>query len=222
MHMTSLPSNFCWTKYGVESGESIREILARKEHERLSSGGMFLWGIGNSVRPAIRELILREVRPRVVFSPMRCKAKAIDTTPGVVLNWTSAIDLNGNSWEIPETLSVVSRGSSEAGRRKTSHYALVCRSDRPLTEACAGEVVYEHLLNLLSMSRLGHSQVTAVVSRRLDSAGIGPETTYPVGLVADLVFPYFVKLQDPEVFNGIRRSKSRTIQHHGLQASLYG
>lgn len=220
MHMTSLPTNFCWTKYGVESGESIQDILARKERERLASGGMFLWGIGNSVAPAIRELILREVRPQVVFSPMRSKPKAIDAAPGVVLNWTSAIDLDGNGWDIPKTLSVVSRGSSEAGRRKASHYALVCRSDRPLIEAGAGEVVYERLLNMLSMSRLGHSQVTAVVARREEHSGAEQEKTYPVGLVADLVFPYFVKLQDPEAFGGARRSKSSNVQNVGLQAGL--
>jgi hypothetical protein len=220
MHMTSLPKNFCWTKYGVESGESIQEILARKERERLASGGMFLWGIGNSVGLAIRELILREIRPQVVFSPMRSKPKAVDAAPGVVLNWTSAIDLDGNGWDIPRTLSVVSRGSSEAGRRKASHYALVCRSDQPLTEAGAGEVVYERLLNMLSMSRLGYSQVTAVVSRRLDRSGVDQETSYPVGLVADLVFPYFVKLQDPEVFGGAHRSKSSTCQSLNLQAGL--
>src|SRR4051812_14384368 len=97
-----LPARFCWTKFGSEAGESIAEILARKEWERASNGGVFLWGIGNSVGPGIRRLVSLEPAPLAVFSPMRSAAKSADAAPSHVVRWREAVDLNGNSWEIPE------------------------------------------------------------------------------------------------------------------------
>lgn len=45
----ALPDYFVWTRYGTEGGEAAGSILARKEQERQRAGGLFLWGIGNSV-----------------------------------------------------------------------------------------------------------------------------------------------------------------------------
>lgn len=218
MKSALLPEHFCWTKYGVESGESVCTILRRKEEERQASGGMFLWGIGNSVGPAVRELIRREHHPKIVFSPMRSKAKAVDTTPSSVFTWSSATGLDGSEWEIPEGLSVLSRGSSEAGRMKASHYALVCKSDTPLMVADQGDLVYENLVNLLSQNPLGHSQVTAVVSHHRSSAM--RETKYPIGFMAELVYPYFVKLYDPIIVNEATSSRRKGQRSGPAQASL--
>jgi hypothetical protein len=44
-----LPEAFVWTRFGTEAGQTIDRILARKEAERIANGGLFLWGIGNSV-----------------------------------------------------------------------------------------------------------------------------------------------------------------------------
>lgn len=63
---------------------------------------------------------------------------------------------------------------------------------------------------MLSMSRLGHSQVTAIVSYQTEHSGAEQETRYPVGLVTDLVFSYFVKLQDP-VVSGARAEVRQAI-----------
>jgi len=191
-----LPEVFCWTRFGTESGEAIEDIVARKERERIANGGVFLWGIGNSVGPAVRELVRSTGSPYVAFSPMRSKPKSIDVSPPSLMTWTGATALNGDEWEIPEGSRVVSRGAGEGQRAKTSHYALVCQSSEPLAlDSGASELVYEALVNLLSGTKLGHSQVTAVVRRA--SAGVASPTTYPVALVAKLVFPYFVRLHSP-------------------------
>lgn len=192
----ALPLHFCWTRFGTESGESIERILERKERERLEHDGMFLWGIGNSVGPAVRELVRREARPLVLFSPMRSRPKLIDVAPSAVLSWTRAVTLSDEEWRMPTGLQVLSRAATDGGTHKRSHYALVCRSESPLkVDGPCGDLDFDELVNLVSHSKLGHSQVTSVVQRKPSFGTVG--TRYPIGFVAELVFPYFIKLVDP-------------------------
>lgn len=215
-----MPRHFCWTRFGTEAGEKIDSILARKERERLVTGGMFLWGIGNSVGPAIRDLIRLEERPMVLFSPMRSKPKAIDVTPSGLTVWSQALDLDGRDWPIPEGVTVTSRQGSETGRTKRSHYALVCRSSSPLAARDLASLRYEELVNLQSKNKLGASQVTAVVEQL--AQGTADCTTYPVALMAELVFPYFVKLGTPldcEVQAPKSRGRSAYLRQPSLLAA---
>jgi hypothetical protein len=192
-----IPSRFCWTKFGSESGEDIEAILARKDRERTANGGIFLWGIGNSVGPGIRALVRLEREPMAVFSPMRAKPKAIDTAPARVVVWRSARGIDGNDWEIPAGSMVVSRGDSGKGTMKRAHYALVCRSDKALasTAPSTAHLSFSALSNLVSGAPLGYSQVTSVVDYRAKPTQAGPN--YDVGFLAQLVYPYFVELFDP-------------------------
>lgn len=212
-----LPKHFCWTRFGTEAGEKIDSILARKEQERLATGGMFLWGIGNSVGPAIRDLIRLEERPIVLFSPMRSKPKAIDVAPSGLTVWSEALDLDGREWLIPQGVKVTSRQGSETGRAKRSHYALVCRASSPLITLDLISLRYEELVNLQSKNKLGASQVTAVVEQL--AQGTADCTTYPVAFMAELVFPYFVKLGGP-LDSELQASKSRGRSAHFHQPSL--
>ena len=212
-----LPKHFCWTRFGTEAGERIDSILARKELERQTTGGMFLWGIGNSVGPAIRDLIRLEERPMVLFSPMRSKPKAIDAAPAGLTVWTEAVGLDGRNWPIPKGVKVTSREGSETGRTKRSHYALVCRSATPLAMLNQASICYEELVNLQSKNKLGASQVTAVVEKR--AQGTVESSTYPVAFMAELIYPYFVKLCSPHD-SATPTTKSRTRPSYVLQPSL--
>jgi hypothetical protein len=194
-----LPRHFCWTKFGSEAGEPIEQILDRKEQERVANGGVFLWGIGNSVAPGIRRLVGLEAQPLVVFSPMRAAAKAVDVRPQRVLRWREATDLSGCDWPVPAASIVTSR-AWEGEREKKTHYALVCRSDVPLQVLGDGaEISFDALRNLESGNRLGFSQVTSVV-QLAPGAGAGPH--YRIGFVAALAFPYFVELTAPQIAGG--------------------
>lgn len=212
-----LPKHFCWTRFGTEAGEKIDSILARKERERLATGGMFLWGIGNSVGSAIRDLIRLEERPMVLFSPMRSKPKAIDAAPAGLTVWSEALDLDGQDWPIPQGVKVTSREGSETGRAKRSHYALVCRSSSPLTMLNLAGLRYEELVNLQSKNKLGASQVTAVVERL--ARGEAASTAYPVAFMAELVSPYFVKLGCP-LDSATQTPKTRARRSYVHQPSL--
>jgi hypothetical protein len=197
MKSPDIPQRFCWTKFGAEAGERVDDILARKERERMANGGVFLWGIGNSVAAGIKALVRLEKEPTVIFSPMRAKAKGHDTHPARVVIWRSARGIDGDFWSIPSGSTVTSRGESSAGSAKRLHYALVCRSDASLLINSHSNLSLDFgsISNLLSGSPLGFSQVTSVVDYRDTSGGSGP--LYAVGFSARLVYPYFVELSDP-------------------------
>lgn len=185
---------FCWTKYGTESGEPALEIFARKELERDRNGGVFLWGIGTSIRPSLLDLLSEDSQPNVVFSPMKSKAAVRDARPTDTALWTSAIGLDGCVYKIPEWSLVTS--AVRAGAKLRRHYALVCQSALPIDEpAMGGELRLHELRNLSNNTRIGSSQVTCVVRRTSRSCPSGP--TYSVALVVQLTPPFFVELRDP-------------------------
>lgn len=203
------PELFCWTRFGTEAGESVDAILRRKEQERRANSGVFLWGIGNSIAPAVRELIRQVAEPEVLFSPIRSAPRPVDVAPRKVVEWTVAETLDGERLVIPPSFRV--RGGSGTDSL-TARYALICASDEPLTLGDRGSLDFGALRNMLSGNGLGASQVTAVV-RRLSNE-YHPATFYPVALRARLVAPFFVRLREPvplQSVNGIRWTR-RTRQ----------
>lgn len=188
-----LPDLFCWTKYGTEAGEDIGTILARKEAERSVSGGTFLWGIGNAIGPSVEALLAQTEKPQVVFTPMRSRPAARDVTPAQVALWHRGFGLDGEPVELPGFSCVTSRISPN----RNYHYALVCRSERPIAVSASGRPSFAstHLQNLRSGSKVGASQVTSVVRRVACALGLLP-SNYTVSFTADLVAPYIVRLTD--------------------------
>ena len=83
--MLPLPAAFVWTRFGVEAGETIEQILSRKEAERQACDGRFFWGIGNSVKPGLLTLLGSLVMPELLFSPIRSKPRAVDVSPAAVV-----------------------------------------------------------------------------------------------------------------------------------------
>lgn len=195
-----LPPAFCWSRFGTEAGEPIETILARKEEERLSNDGVFLWGIGNSVAPGLTELLQFCDQPEVLFSPIRARPRAVDISPAATFAWTAGEGLDGNRYEVPETIRVTS-GSSCPDEAPRCHYALVCATDAPLLISDFGSVTFQELRNLISGRGLGASQVTAVVKQADEPSKDG--TAYLVALRATLVPPYFVRLREAEPVSNV-------------------
>lgn len=184
------PIGFVWTKFGVEAGELVSEIIDRKERERRENGGLFLWGVGNNVGYSINALVT-QYSPEVLFSPIVSAPRTCDVSPSETFAWTQAESLEGVPFSIPDGSLVTSRG----GANKKFHYALVCYSDRRLRlssghdEICAGS-----LRNLVSGRQVGSSQVTSVVARDTSQC-LGRR--YPVAMRFRLVAPYFIRLSRP-------------------------
>lgn len=207
----NLPEYFVWTRYGIESGEEIGSIFRRKERERLTSGGTFLWGIGNSVAPSVRKLLahLNGEPPAIVFSPMLAKPKTLDVLPGRVVTWTLAHGIDGLEWQIPAGTVVTSRAAAGSSD-KTRHYALVCRLETPLNERQDGQrFSIDDLRNFASGNRVGHSQVSSVVQR----SGQNTSGPYLAAVVAALQYPYVVELSGPEQCGHVSTRNVDSVRH---------
>ena len=193
-NLTDLPEVFCWTKMGAEAGQPLDVIISRKEAERELGDGVFFWGIGTPLGQRIWRFIDSVPRPFVLFSPMKAKSKQIDSSPANVFVWTAYLDRNGIKHAIPKHVFVSSRGLSN-GTEKDQHYALVCRKDSSLRGQDWPSVDWSKLKNYERDSKLGFSQVTAVVEYKKSVTSAGNH--YDVLFGAELVAPYYVTLVDP-------------------------
>jgi hypothetical protein len=195
-HMT-VPQCFVWTRFGTEAGQSISDILRRKEQERSANGGVFYWGIGNAVGPSILELLRKSSEPEVLFSPIKSAPRRGDVAPESVVAWTAAAGLNGEPYRLPIWSLITSRFN--IGRPR--HYALVCRSDSSLLDEFdtvapnIEKIAIGQLTNIVTGRPLGSSQVTAVVMRHVQPVSSSAE--YSVKFRAKLIPPYFIQLSAP-------------------------
>lgn len=190
-----LPKVFCWSKYGAEAGEDVSRIIRRKDRERELNGGIFLWGIGNSIRPSLEILVRECVRPQVLFTPMLSRPARIDVAPPEVATWCSAVGIDGLPYKLPPFSAVTSRFSGST--RGSRHFALVCRSVDALVDSPAISCGFGagDVRNLLTNNVVGASQVTSVV--RSSAMGETGSRKYDVRFRADLVYPYMVTLGSP-------------------------
>ena len=192
----AIPKCFCWSRFGTEAGETIEQILERKEVERSKNNGLFLWGIGNSIGPSLGDLLSCEKFPEVLFSPIISAPKRVDILPTTTCVWTSAKDLNGKSFSMPQWSRVTSRVST--GPKANRHYALVCFSDIPLRiDTNPPFIRMNRIRNLRTNNVVGASQVTSVVRYSEDLEENG--TRYSVAFRERLVAPFFVVLGSPVI-----------------------
>ncbi len=186
---------------GTEAGETLESILDRKEQERQATGGVFLWGIGNSVGAAVEALVRLSPEPEVLFSCTKTEARLVDATPDRRVVWTGAVTISGLRYRPPAGTRVM--GGVIDARKLPPRYALVCMSDLPLHPTDHGSLRMGELRNLLTGRRVGASQVTAVVER-VEAGEASNVGDYVVRLRARLVAPYFVRLVEPVVVSETR------------------
>lgn len=190
-----LPGAFCWSKFGAEAGEPAGQIIRRKEYERRSNDGIFLWGIGNSIRPSLALLLKECEEPEVLFTPMLSRAAVADSAPKEVVLWQEAVGIDGNNYDIPTWSAVTSRASVRGSVPR--HFALVCGSDVSLHESGddESEFTVASVRNLGTGSPVGPSQVTSVVKLQ---EGVGNSgRSYKVAFRARLVPPFLITLYSP-------------------------
>lgn len=196
----ALPHVFCWTKMGAEAGQSLDAILQRKEFERLSGDGLFAWGVGNSVGPAVRHARKLGFRSLdVLFTRMKSAPKAMDVSPSALVLWAAYEGETGKVVPLPAHVLVTSRGNTDERAVKRTHYALLCRSKRSLLSAAQDQAVDSSAVcNFMSGNPIGASQVTAVVR---STAAQAPRKPYPVQFRAKLAGPGFVRLACPTLLS---------------------
>ena len=188
-HTSDVGDIICWTRMQSEAGQGLKEIIARKEVERVSGDGLFFWGVGNPPSKALAELVRINYCLPVYFSIMKSKPKSQDSAPKRVLAWRQYVDVFGIVKNIPRHVLVTSRANS-----RKYHYALVCMSSNSLVIGDNGYFNPSDWRNTsASNGFVGASQVTALL-RRVDSSNRGD---YQIALEATLVGDYWVKLINP-------------------------
>lgn len=212
----NIPRYFCWTRFGTEAAQTVPQIIERKEEERRSGGGVFLWGVGNAVGRSILELLRVSGRPEVLFSSIKSAPKDSDVNPPAVVAWTGALGLHGEPFVLPEQALVTSRFDPASPR--SVHYALVCYSEEPLVLSRGGiNIQFGALRNLVTRRPVGPSQVTAVVEYQ--SGHSDDSQGYEVAIRARLVAPYFIRLRQPIPLNPVNNS-SRTFDFAAARAAI--
>lgn len=181
-------------------------ILARKEIERYANDGTFLWGVGNSIIPSLRDFLTVTDKPKVVFSPIRSRTRPVDEAADAVAVWTRARTPRGTPWTLPPHSMVTSHTGRVLGR----HFALVCHSSLALRLVEDGPpLAMGDVCNLRSGRPIGASQVTAIVRHR-PSDGAPEEDgqrgpVYTAAMIVDLVPPYVAVLEAPKIVRAAGR-----------------
>ena len=197
--LDAMHNAFCWTKMGTEAGQSLDTILRRKELERRAGGGVFGWGIGNSLGGTAKLALKESAEGKidVFFTQMKSAAKQIDVEPSQILLWLRYVDENDQLVDLPNHIIITSRGKTSQSKGKRSHYALICNGQNDITVSTNIEAIdANRTRNYVSLNPLGASQVTAVVKyqeKLLDT----PEKLYPITFRAKLHGSGFVRLASP-------------------------
>lgn len=188
--MTDAP--FVLTKPGVEAGELLADIVARKEAERVAGNNIFRWGIGSSLGAAVCEAaegVGGKLPVLFVLNTRPSRPKEHDFSPARVFRWTKWQDWNGSTRDVPAFAHVTSRGHE----LKRAHYALVCYSEKPITFDLNGSAFDPSLCSTALGKRPGSSQVTALVWGDLNAAG-HKRGRYRIAFRATLISPWQAKL----------------------------
>jgi hypothetical protein len=195
----------CWSRMQAEAGQSLDAIIRRKDLEREANGGLFLWGVGNAPSRLAAVFAMMGQPVSAVFSVMKSKPKQIDAEAKDLLLWRAYYDAAGTPRRLPAASVVTSRAGTSTGHKR-AHYALMCRSNAPL-RIDRGGARFDPLAFRNVGERggpVGASQVTAllrqVAPQREDAA-------YEIGMSADLVEGYWVRLCDPVLIGPTEKSE---------------
>jgi hypothetical protein len=185
-------SSFVLTKPGVEAGERLADIVARKEAERLAGNGTFWWGAGSSLGPAIRDAAEAAGGRLPVLFLVHEKPTAPrvqDVSPSSTFRWTEWQDRDGNLSAVPAFARVTSRGDEN----KRTHYALVCYSETPIIFDPNGPLFDPRQCKTAKGKPPGSSQVTALLRGDLGELQ-HRNGQYRVVFRATMVSPWQAKL----------------------------
>lgn len=126
---------FVWTKIGAEAGESVSDIIARKESERTAGGGTFWWGVGTSLGPALRvEAQCARGTIPILFCEMLGRPQRHDVSPASTVRWArwrdwktschsqSKIEINRSGQQFdPRNCRTVPGGKIPGDSQNTAH-----------------------------------------------------------------------------------------------------
>jgi hypothetical protein len=199
----------CLTKFGPESGETVDEILARKDLERRSGTrahkNEFWWGIGEKgAAQSINRLISQHGANVVLFCAIKNQKLPENGSASDILVWRKYRVLGGSVLhDIPKHVLITSAAVTKSARIRRTHFALTCNSSIPIE---MGGRVFRfsnpHYKNLSKDGKLGKSargrRTTTALVRSTSAPISGAECDTIIDFFADLCAPYCVELSDPK------------------------
>lgn len=186
----------CWSRMQSEAGQGLEAIVSRKELERRTGNGLFLWGVGNAPATAISALARIGHPVPIVFSIMKGRPKAVDVAPARTVAWRRYLDSSGVERALPANAIVTSRADSQKGVKR-SHYALMCFSKDPLVLRRGTPFDAAAFRNVGGAGApVGNSQVTALLRKVAQPSAA---TDYEANIRAWLTESYWVRLFDPVI-----------------------
>jgi hypothetical protein len=222
----------CLTKFGLESGKTADEILARKDLERRSGTrahkNEFWWGIGEKgAAQSINRLISQHGANVVLFCAIKNQKLPENGSASDILVWRKYSVLGDSVLhDIPKHVLITSAAVTKSGRIRRTHFALTCNSSVPIE---MGGRVFRfsspHYKNLSKDGKLGKSargqRTTTALVRSTSFPISGAECDTIIDFSADLCAPYCVELSDPKQISfGVIATLNQQIAN-GLNVSQW-
>ena len=199
----------CLTKFGPESGETVKEILARKDLERKSGirahKNEFWWGIGEKgTAQSINNLISQYNATIVLFSAIKNQEPPKNGSSSDALVWRRYRMLGGDLLhDIPKHVLITSAAVTKSGAVRNTHFALICNSSIPIK--IGGNVfrfASHHYKSISKDGTLGKTargqRTTTALVKWTTSPISGAECDSLIDFSAQLCAPYCVELSDPK------------------------
>ena len=181
-------------------GESLNQIIGRKEAERRSGNGVFWWGIGTSLGSAVEDnVVSHDSTLPVLFSRQLSPPQKKDADPDHVCVWNAWRSKSGLYDVIPDHVLVTG-----ASNPATSYYALCCHSDASLKLTNHGQFDPQQC-QTMSGKVPGASQVTCLLRNMRPGGHSGGR--YSIGFKATLAYPWTVRLTDGRLLTPQQRQK---------------
>ena len=199
----------CLTKFGPESGETAKEILARKDLERRSGirthKNEFWWGIGEKgTAQSVNNLISQYNATIVLFSAIKNQEPPKSGPSSDALVWRRYRMLGGDLLhDIPKHVLITSAAVTKSGTVRTTHFALICNSSIPIK--IGGNVfrfASHHYKSISKDGTLGKTprgqRTTTALVKWTTSPISGAECDSLIDFSAQLCAAYCVELSDPK------------------------
>ena len=94
----------CWSRMQAEAGQSLEDIVVRREIECRNGNGFFCWGVGNAPGQTAAKIAASGTKPGAVFSLMKSRPKEVDVRPAAVIAWRGYLRANGIEKPLPAHL----------------------------------------------------------------------------------------------------------------------
>jgi hypothetical protein len=186
-----------WSLMGQDAGQSLDEIIIRKEAER-RTGGEFWWGLGTPLGDRVESVaILNGGTLPALFSALENQKQAPGQNTYVWNGWHSI--RTGRHGSVPKHVLVL------GGNPDRPYYALVCRCDTELILGDHGPFDPAQCLTVANGVPPGVSQRAALLRGQVKH----PHGRYRIAFNAYLVAPWFVRLTDPRMLTAAQLARVR-------------